>query len=166
MNGKISSYKELRVFQNALNTAVEIYRLTAAFPQEEKHSLAGQMRRSSLSVCVNLVKAWRKRRFKTPFVARLSDSEADACETQLLLELARHFNYLEESICEHLVAGYDQVIGQLGKMMNQPEKWLIRKAAKVERDPALPADRRQPTFGQKTHPGQASAADDKMFSTI
>jgi four helix bundle protein len=141
MNGKINSHKELRVFQNALNNAVEIYHLTAAFPQEEKHSLADQMRRCSRSVCANLVKAWRKRRFKTPFVARLSDSEADACEIQLLVEFARQFNYLEGSICDNLDAAYDQVIGQLGKMMNQPEKWLIRKAANVEGDPAVRPER-------------------------
>jgi len=39
MGEKIKSYKELRVYQSAMDTAMEILHLTKTFPQEEKFSL-------------------------------------------------------------------------------------------------------------------------------
>ena len=79
----INSYKELRVYQNAINAAVDIFTLTKNFPSEEKYSLIDQVRRSSRSVCANLAEAWRKRRYKAAFIAKLNDAESEACETQV-----------------------------------------------------------------------------------
>ena len=126
-NEKIKSYKDLRVFQNAMNAAMKIYDLTEKFPAAEKHSLTDQLRRSSRAVCSGITKAWRKRRFKTPFIARLNDSEGEACETQVWLEFARQCQYLDDDLCHELDSAYDQIMGQLVKMMNQPDKWLIKK---------------------------------------
>jgi len=36
MGERISSYKELRVFQNAMDAAMQIFELTKDFPSEEK----------------------------------------------------------------------------------------------------------------------------------
>jgi four helix bundle protein len=129
MPDKISSYKDLRVFQNAMNVAMKIFQLTEKFPPEEKYSLTDQIRRSSRSVCSNITRAWRKRRFKTPFIAKLNDSEGEACETQVWVEFARQCNYLDDDACKDLDSAYDQIMGQLVKMMNQPDKWLIKKPA-------------------------------------
>ncbi len=53
MGGKINSYKELRVFQNAMDAAMRIFELTKDFPPEEKYSMVDQIRRASRSVCAN-----------------------------------------------------------------------------------------------------------------
>jgi four helix bundle protein len=131
MNEKIKSYKDLRVFQNAMNAAMKVFQLTETFPAAEKHSLTDQLRRSSQSVCSNITKAWRKRRYKTPFIARLNDSEGEACVTQVWLEFARQCQYLDDDLCNELDSAYDQIMGQLVKMMNQPDKWLIKKPAEA-----------------------------------
>lgn len=83
MGEKVNSYKELRVYQNAIDSAMKIFELTKKFPSEEKYSLVDQIRRSSCSVCANLAEAWRKRRYKAAFIAKLSDTESEACETQV-----------------------------------------------------------------------------------
>jgi four helix bundle protein len=128
MNEKIESYKDLRVFQNAMNVAMKVFHLTETFPAAEKQCLTDQLLRSSRSVCSNITKAWRKRRYKTPFIARLNDSEGEACETQVWLEFARQCQYLDDDLCDELDSAYNQIMGQLVKMMNQPDKWLIKKA--------------------------------------
>lgn len=51
MGERINSYKELKVFENAMNAAMNIFELTKEFPQEEKYSMIDQVRRSSRSVC-------------------------------------------------------------------------------------------------------------------
>ena len=58
---KITSYKELRVYQNAIDAAMKIFEVTKSFPIEEKYSMVDQMRRSSRSVCSNIAEARRKR---------------------------------------------------------------------------------------------------------
>jgi four helix bundle protein len=132
MPDKINSYKDLRVFQNAMNAAMKIFQLTEKFPPEEKYCLTDQIRHSSRSVCSNITRAWRKRRFKTPFIAKLNDSEGEACETQVWVEFARQCNYLDDDTCKDLDSAYDQIMGQLVKMMNQPDKWLIKKPPEPE----------------------------------
>jgi four helix bundle protein len=132
MNASIKSYKDLRVFQNAMSAAMKVFQLTETFPAAEKHSLTDQLRRSSRSVCSNITRAWRKRLYKTPFIARLNDSEGEACETQVWLEFARQCQYLDDDLCAELEQAYDQIMGQLVKMMSQSEKWLIKKPVEAD----------------------------------
>ena len=54
----IRSYKELRVYQAAIDAAMRIFELTQSFPPEEKYSMVDQMRRSSRSVCANIAESW------------------------------------------------------------------------------------------------------------
>lgn len=126
----IKSYKDLRVYQNAMDAAMKIFKLTATFPPEEKHSMTDQMRGSSRSVCSNLAEAWRKRRSKEDFIAKLNGSEGKACETLVWVEFARRCKYLDEVVCDELDSAYDLILGQLAKMINEPYKWLIKNTPK------------------------------------
>jgi four helix bundle protein len=123
---KIRSYGDLHVYQNAMEAAMEIFELTKGFPPEEKYSMVDQMRRSSRSVCTNIAEAWRKRRYKAAFIAKLSDAESEACETQVWIEFAVRCKYLDATAAERLTDTYEQIMGQLIKIIEQPDKWLIK----------------------------------------
>ena len=122
----IRHYRELNVYQNAMMWIVKVFELTKAFPAEERFSLTDQIRRSSRSVCTNLAEAWRKRRYEAAFVSKLSDSETEAAETQVHAEVAWRCGYLNEATFKELDEAYDHILGQIVKMADQPEKWLIR----------------------------------------
>ena len=126
MGEKINSYKELRVFQTAMDTAMKIFEITKEFPSEEKYSMVDQMRRSSRSVCANLAEAWRKRWYRAAFIAELSDAESEACETQVWIEFARRCKYLDEVTHKELDEVYDKIIGQIVNMIANADKWLVR----------------------------------------
>jgi four helix bundle protein len=64
-----------------MDTAMEIFEFTKSFPTEENYPMVDQMRRSSRSVCTNIAEAWRKRRYKAAFIAKLNDAESESCET-------------------------------------------------------------------------------------
>jgi hypothetical protein len=51
---------------------------------------------------------------------------SEACETQVWAEFARRCGYLSPEICDELDATYDQIMGQIVKMIDDPDKWLIR----------------------------------------
>jgi len=126
MSQRIENYKELMVFQNSFNAAMQIFHLTKTFPMEEKYSLVDQVRRSSRSVCVNLAEGWRKRRYKAAFIAKLNDAESEACETQVWIEFAKQCGYLDAAVCADLDDLYDKVMGQIVRMIVEAPKWLIR----------------------------------------
>jgi len=126
---RIYSYKELKVYLNAFQAAMEIFHKTKDFPRSEMYSLVDQMRRSSRSVCSNIAEAWRKRRYKAAFIAKLSDAESEACETQVWLEFALKCGFLDREITESLDERYEKIQGQIVRMIENADKWLIYNKA-------------------------------------
>lgn len=120
---KIRSHRELDTYQLAFSLSMEIFEMTKKFPKEEMYSLTDQIRRSSRSVSANLAEAFRKRKYPKSFVSKLSDSEAEAAETQVWLEYAMECKYLDEIFYTQLYEKYDQVLGKLVNMSMYPEKW-------------------------------------------
>jgi four helix bundle protein len=76
--GDIRSFKELRVWQNAMEAAMIVFELSKRFPVEERYSLTDPFRRSSRSVAANISEAWRKRRYPAAFVSKLNDRAVGA----------------------------------------------------------------------------------------
>ncbi len=95
----VRHFRELDVYQNAMNLTMKIFELT-------KH--------------------WRKRRYQAAFVAKLSDSETEAAETQVSAEIALRCHYWDEKTFREIDESYETVLGQIVRMAGQPEKWLIR----------------------------------------
>ncbi len=122
---RIQSHRDLEVYKLAFEVAMRIFELSKKFPVEEKYSLTDQIRRSSRSVCANLTEAWRKRRYEGAFVAKLSDSEAEAAETQTWLEFAVNCNYLDPDVGRELYQTYNQILGKLVSMITNPSDWTI-----------------------------------------
>jgi four helix bundle protein len=122
---RIKSHDDLRVFKVAFDLAIQVFHLTKKFPSEERYGLTDQVRRSSRSVCLNLGEAWRKRRYRAAFIAKLSDCEAEACETQIALRLAKECGYLQSAMYEELIIQYENVLGMLVKMISNPDQWTI-----------------------------------------
>ncbi|MGI9069687.1 MAG: four helix bundle protein [Pyrinomonadaceae bacterium] len=122
----IRSYKELRVYQAAIEAAMRIFEITKRFPPEERFSMVDQMRRSSRSVCSNIAEAWRKRRYPAHFASKLSDSEGEAEETRVWLEIAFRCGYISKTEADELDLAYDHILGQLVRMIEHPEQWKIK----------------------------------------
>jgi four helix bundle protein len=126
LKANIRHFRELEVYQLAMDSAMRIFEVSKLFPPEEKFSLTDQIRRSSRSVCTNIAEAWRKRRYPNAFVSKLSDSDAEAAETQVWLEFASKCGYLDRTLVDKLDKTYDHIIGKLVNMLTRPEQWAIR----------------------------------------
>jgi four helix bundle protein len=123
----IRHFRDLDVYQNGLQTGLRVFELSKQFPNDERFALTDQIRRSSRSVCANIAEAWRKRRYEAAFVSKLSDAETEAAETQVHVEFAFHHGYLSREEFLKVDDAYEKIIGQLVKMIDQPQKWLIRQ---------------------------------------
>ncbi len=123
--GNIQSHKELIVWQDAMEAAMEIYAITKAFPGEEKYSLVDQIRRSSRSVAANLAEAWRKRRYEAAFISKLNDSEAEASETQTWIEVALRCSYIDQQTADKLDQKYEHILARLVTMSRDAGNWTL-----------------------------------------
>ncbi len=119
----IKDFRELRVYQTAFQSALEVFELSKKWPQEERYSLVDQVRRSTRSVCASIAEAWRKRRYPASFVSKLSDADAEAGETLVWLDFARECGYLTADGAKELRDRYEHVCAQLVTMINQSETW-------------------------------------------
>jgi four helix bundle protein len=122
---KIKTHEDLRVYQMAFDAAIKIFELSKKFPIEERYSLTDQIRRSSRSVCANLAEAWRKRRYQAAFIAKLSDSEAEAAEVQVWLKFAVKCGYLDIEQGQQFYAQYNQILASLVTIIKDPKNWLL-----------------------------------------
>ncbi|OGU93954.1 MAG: four helix bundle protein [Ignavibacteria bacterium RIFOXYB2_FULL_36_7] len=122
---KIRTHRELEVYKMSFAASMKIFNLSKSFPKEETYSLTDQIRRSSRSVCSNIAEAFRKRRYEKSFISKLNDSEGEAAETQTWLEFSLECNYINRNDYDLLINEYENVLGKLVIMSNQPEKWSI-----------------------------------------
>ena len=125
MTSKIKTHEDLDVYQLAFKAAMKIFELSKKFPAEERYALTDQIRRFSRSVCSNLAEAWRKRRYRAAFLAKLNDSEAEAAETQVWIQFAVKCGYVEPDDGRELYEKYNQILGSLVNMITKPENWLF-----------------------------------------
>lgn len=118
-------FRDLIVNQLSYQLAVEIYELTKTFPKQEKYSLTDQIRRSSRSVPTNISEAWSKRRYPKSFVSKLTDSDAEASETTVWLDLSIDHEYIAKDSHKYFIEKYDEVARMLYSMINAPEKFCL-----------------------------------------
>lgn len=121
----IRTHRDLDVYQMAFEIAMQIFEESKSFPKEERYSLTEQVRRSSRSVCANIAEAWRKRRYEASFISKLSDAEAEAAETQVWLEFGFKCGYLSEETARELSTAYDNILGKIVNLINNPTQWLL-----------------------------------------
>ena len=122
----VRKHQDLAIYKMSFSAAMEIFELSKKFPYEERFSLTDQIRRSSRSVCANMAEAWRKRRYQAAFIAKLSDCEAEAAETQTWIEFAVKCGYMDTEVGRELYGKYNQILSGLVTMSKNSSSWLIK----------------------------------------
>ncbi|MBV8053069.1 MAG: four helix bundle protein [Acidobacteriaceae bacterium] len=98
-----SSFKDLRVWQEAMELTVEVYKKTAAFPKHELYGLTQQMRRAAVSVPSNIAEG--KGHYSDKEFSRfLFHARGSLLELQTQLSIAQELQYLSESDAKRLIA--------------------------------------------------------------
>jgi four helix bundle protein len=90
----VRNVKETRVYKLAFELAMDIFEVTKKFPTEEKYSLTDQIRRSSRSVCICLLEAFRKKRYPSHFVSKVTDAGMENSETSGWLDFSIACKYI------------------------------------------------------------------------
>ena len=127
-NTRVSSAKELDVYKLAYELAMMIFEISKRFPPEERFALTTQIRRSLRSVCLNLRKAWAKRRYEAHFISKLSDCDGENGETDSSVDFGRDCQYISADEHELLTAKCADIGRMLGQMMKKSRLFLIAES--------------------------------------
>ena len=105
-------YKRLRIWQDANDFVIGVYKETANFPVEEKFGITSQLRRAALSVVLNIVEG-QARRNDGDFARFVDISLGSLAEVEYLLELCLELVYFDQKQYERL----EEIRDRLGKSL-------------------------------------------------
>jgi len=116
----IGSYKDLIVWQKAMDLSFEIYRLTESFPPDERFGLTSQMRRAAVSIPSNIAEG-KMRGYDGEFARFLSIAYGSGAELETQVLIAKRLlktNQLDYAPTDGLL---DEVMRMLNTLSSSPK---------------------------------------------
>jgi len=110
----ILSYRDLNVWQNAMNLVEDVYKITANFPKEEKYGLISQIRRCSVSIPSNISEGFMRKSTKEyiQFIY-ISLGSLGELDTQMEIAVRLKFMELQKDFNEKLLLIRKQLYGMV-----------------------------------------------------
>lgn len=115
----VGSYKDLSVWQRSIQLSLAIYRLTAAFPAEERYGLTSQLRRAGVSIPSNIAEGYG-RGTRKEYKHFLTVARGSTLEVQTQLTIARELEFClsdqtanAESLSEEVSKMLYSLVGKL-----------------------------------------------------
>jgi four helix bundle protein len=115
---KISSYRDLLVWQQAMDLAVAVYELSQDWPRDELYGLTSQARRASVSVAANIAEGYG-RESRGAYVNFLWMSQGSIKELETHLLIAQRVGIIPDQATSDVLERCESV----GKLL----RLLVRK---------------------------------------
>ena len=109
----MGSYRELKIWQKAMELTTEIYTLTEKLPSKEIFSLTNQLRRAVVSIPSNIAEG-QERNSKKEFANFLSIARGSKAEVETQLQVCVNVNYLTGDD----TAKAKQLLSEIGHMLS------------------------------------------------
>ena len=107
------SYKELVVWQKAMQLVTDIYLVTESFPKSEMFGLTSQLKRAVVSVPSNIAEG-QGRDSNKEFLYHLSVAYGSLMEAETQIRIAVNLSFLDRSKADRLFEHF----GEVGRMLN------------------------------------------------
>lgn len=117
MDNKIKNFYDLKVWQDAHNISIEIYKMTKNFPKEEQFGLISQMRRASSSITANIAEGFGRFHYKEK-IKFYQQARGSATELQDHLFLSQDLEYLSKELARDLFHQINVVIKEINGLIN------------------------------------------------
>ena len=124
MNTKISTYKDLIVWQKSIALVISVYSLTKKFPNDEKFGIVAQINRAIVSIPNNIAEGWGRESSKN-YVQFLRIARGSLMEIETLILISKNLDYINEQDYIDLTKQIDEV----GKILHGLIKSVQQKIA-------------------------------------
>lgn len=116
----VKSVYELDIYQTAYKTALEIHKLTLAFPKAEQFALASQMRRASKGICANIAEGFAKSHKSQPEFRRFLLMALGSSEEMVVwLDFTRDLEYASPEQTAVWIETYQTLCRQINVLINK-----------------------------------------------
>ena len=116
----IQSYKDIEVYRESYQLALEAYQLSRGYPQEERYGLASQVQRASVSIPLNIAEGYGKQETAAEFKRYLRMALGSANEMMVLLNLSHDLGYIAEGEAVKLQERYSVLAKRIYRL---EENW-------------------------------------------
>ena len=114
---KARNFRNYKVWQESINYATQIYKVTATLPYFEKKGVCDQLQRAVVSIASNIAEG-AARPSDTDFAHFLDLSLGSAYEVETQLMIAHNVGYLNQDIYENLLLAIVQIEKQISGLIN------------------------------------------------
>ena len=112
----MGDFRNLLVWQKAMNLSEKVYKASACFPNIEKFGLADQMRRASVSIASNIAESYGRGTDKE-FIHFLCISKGSSNELETQIELSHRFGYFDDENYSILLSANTEVNKMLASLI-------------------------------------------------
>jgi four helix bundle protein len=98
----LKNYKELKVWEKSYHLCLEIYKVTAKFPNEERFGLTSQIRRAAVSIPSNIAEGYG-RKTTADYIKFLYIAYGSNCELETQILLAGDLGYIENKAPKRII---------------------------------------------------------------
>ena len=121
------NFKELKIWQKALDLSVDVYKVTALLPKEDRYGLISQIKRSAVSIPSNIAEGAGRNSVKE-FLYFLSIANGSSYELQTQLLISNKLNFLKDDLLERMLNNLDEI----QKMNYNFQKTLKKNSLKTD----------------------------------
>ena len=116
----LKGYQDLDVYRRSYNLALRLHQITLQFPSHEKYEIGSQIRRSAVSVTLNIAEGYGRKSSPNEFKHFVRNALGSTNEVRVLVDMAKDLGYLDQNVYREL-AEENQILGkQLYRLM---ERW-------------------------------------------
>lgn len=120
----ITCFRDLTVWQKAMDYVVAVYELTRGFPKEEQYGLTSQLRRAAVSIPSNIAEG-HGRQTTRDSLHFLSVAYGSLNETQTQIIIGLRLGFLDKAQCSRL----QEMSNEVGRLLNGLSNSLKNKLA-------------------------------------
>ena len=112
----MNNFKNLKVWQESINLAVDIYKLTKTFSPDERFGLISQMNRCVISVSSNIAEGCGRNNPKE-FRQFLGIAQGSACELESQLIISNKLEFVTDKDLEILTVKLNHIQNMINKLI-------------------------------------------------
>lgn len=126
----MQNYRDLKVWQSAMQLAEGVYRITAPFPSHEMYGLTSQLRRAAVSIPSNLAEG-HARSTTRDYLRFVGIAQGSLAEAETQVELAHRLGYVPADDLRTML----EQTNELGRMLHGLRSALTAKLAPTSLNP-------------------------------
>ena len=125
MSESIKSYRDLKVWQKAMDLVVQCYKLSQCFPDSERYGLVSQLRRAAVSIPANVAEGWGRNSTKD-YIRFVSVAFGSLTEVETHLQIAERLGYINAEQAGRLLEQTSEVSKMLVALRKSLEERVKR----------------------------------------